>query len=191
MEKPLWRWTIGGEITPTIKQVFKYAVTCAKKIYKNEFDFVICHNNISSTKWLENLNIDLYDQEKYESTAKGSFLKICPPRLRKNCHEFIVDNDQIIYKKISEIDSFLQNKNEIIISEGAMRCYGIYDNEIPNIKINTGFIGLPPNYDFQKEIQKYIKKPKIEHSYFDEQGLITLVASKHNLKKIPIGKIKG
>jgi hypothetical protein len=88
---------------------------------------------------------------------------------------------------MNEIDQWLKG-NYCIISEGIGRNFGIYDKLIhPDLKICAGFFGLPPNFDFYKEILLHCKllKGKTLGSW-DEQGLVTSIATNNNHIVVPL-----
>lgn len=115
----------------------------------------------------------------YEYDGKkcgGTLWKVCPARMRMDAHEIIMDNDIVVLKKFDQIDEWLSQKSKTLILEEPIRFYGKYDGLFPEGEafLNSGFMGMPPGYDFGKEIDKYWKQNgSYENlSQADEQGLL-------------------
>ena len=202
MEKPIFRWIIGNNSLPRGLDVLSVSILNAKKIYKDEFDWFICYNTNDSDKLykIERLarkhQIKLYTQSwdqcpipeplqpdrsdglNDHASAGGSMWKYCPARIKENVHEIICDNDIVLVKRVDEIDQFLTQK-KVLLTQDANSFLGRYEDFQESEKTyNSGFIGLPPNYDFaQKIFQMWDKTQYSDLSYADEQGLITLVLS--------------
>lgn len=200
--KPLARWTIG----PTSKcglEILKESLYSFSKIYP-DIDRIICYNQIEKPK-IKNGNFyeQKYNELGYPLTPgeknptelgrvlggmAGSGWKLTPARLRISSHELWIDNDIIIHKKIPEIDAWIQS-NKCLISEGLGRHYGeiFYSMIQENLKICAGFFGLPPFFDFNKQIMKYVKflNGKTLGSY-DEQGLVTTVITNNDYIVVPL-----
>ena len=66
--------------------------------YGNNFDYVLCHNNISSKDMdlLSNLGVELFNQEVnanyFNGSPKSSIWKICPPSCRSRLNRYRVFN---------------------------------------------------------------------------------------------------
>ena len=104
------------------------------------------------------------------------FWKLYPARIRKECHEIIIDNDILIYKLPKKIINFL-NSNHIILTESHKRSYsGVLKNIIPyEFNINSGIIGLPPNYDFENDIKvKFTPESKLSIINYLKYDLLLL-----------------
>lgn len=173
------RWTIG----PVSKwgfEILNESVRCFKKNYPEVRRFV-CFNNISKDKLnkLSNLDVELINQNDYANSLsfppKGPAWPLYPPRLFINEHEMFVDNDVVIYNRVSEIDQFLVSNEMSFFSEGTKRRYGNYDYLIPQgLKINSGLFGLCPNFDFASKIELLLKsniKDYHDHHH-DFQGIV-------------------
>jgi hypothetical protein len=110
----------------------------------------------------------------------GTLWKVTPSRLRMDSHEIIMDNDVILLKKFPQIDEFL-NSDKVMLLEEPIRFYGRYVDLLPQEApfFNSGFIGLPPMYDFGKDIYDHWKaNGELSHlSHADEQGLLTYALS--------------
>ena len=209
--KPIFRWTIGSNILPNGYILLKHSIREALRVYgKDKFQWYVCHN-VEPENYLkllsitENTPVQLYKQtwkempfpeekpkkHKEEDLKKnkeisGSIWKICPPRLSLNVHEIVLDNDVIIVKKIEEIESFLNSK-KTLVGEDCSRFYEKYDKFIDQNKTyNSGIYGLPPNYDFSKELYNtWNNCGKItNHNYGDEQGLVICTLTKHDFLSI-------
>jgi hypothetical protein len=97
-------------------------------------------------------------------------------------HEIIMDNDIVILKKIPQIEEFL-NSDKVLILEEPIKFYGRFTDQFPSEApfLNSGFMGLPPGYDFGGEIrktwEKYGKLGTISQA--DEQGLLMLTLNQN------------
>lgn len=181
--RPLWRWTIG-EVSPLGWAIFSESLRLAPKIYP-EFDFVICHNQLSARRraQLEEFGLPMLEQtegmtvvgHRDVSTCKDFAWKIIPPRLRIDSHELWVDNDLIIRDRIPAIEFWL-TKRTGIVSRGFSSLYGRFADRIgPSVDCCAGFFGLPPHFDFRAKIIELCEgQPLLE---FDEQGLVVYVVS--------------
>ena len=195
MNKPIIRWTIGHVIKSGY-EILDHSIKSIRKLYSNQFEYYVCYNdtdekeieklkkihkiNFIKQKW-EDCPIDGIDlPEKVEEITKqklnGSFWKICPPRLSKDTHEIILDNDLIFLKKPKIIEEFLSANNKNLIIKDSNIYLGSYKDLFINEKqgYNSGFIGLHPGYDFEKDIVKNYKinKNKKNLKYGEEQGLL-------------------
>lgn len=112
----------------------------------------------------------------------GTLWKVCPPRVRMESHEIVMDNDVILLKRFPQIDEFLAATAKVMILEEPVRFYGRFDEAIstesPNM--NSGFMGFYPGYNFGSEILKsWHEKGRYQHlSQGDEQGLLMYTLSK-------------
>lgn len=198
MKKPLFRWIIGDSNSNGLC-VFSHAIKNIIRLYKNNFDFLICSNAINLNckdeikKIAQKFNIEIYEQSWFDFPLnkntiletpigrQGSFWKICPPRLRIDSHEIICDNDIIIINPINAIFEFLQKDKILMMKEDAF-CVGKYfpifkENE----NYNSGLYGLPPHYNFNEDLKTTWEKNSRHHNLIwrDEQGLVTGTLKKH------------
>ena len=178
--KPIIRWTIG----PVSEDGFKclnFSVFQFRKLYKDYFRYVICHNGLSDGQKKLLPDVELVDQSMFISSLPvfpcGPAWKLYPPRLSIESHEIIIDNDVVIYKKPEAIAEFLKEKDMFVVTEAFKRSYsGIYQKDIPeNFNINSGLVCLPPNFDYRKELLK--NEFKKWENHFDEQTLVAKVLS--------------
>lgn len=193
--KPLIRWTIGPVSTSGF-EVLEASVSKIKDLYGNLFDYVICYNQINPTR-LKLLGVELFEQKENSLPIKPYSVawKLYPPRLRLDSHEIIIDNDIILFKKLEEIDLFLES-NKALIYEGLNRKFTLGRYKLPiGVVINSGIYGLPPGFDFEKKVRAKLlgdwEKCRDRESTFDEQGLVAsiLYYEDHILisqKKVPI-----
>ena len=205
MQKPLLRWVIG-DVHDLGFHVLKKSVKRFLDLYGNEFDYLICYNNLpkSRVEELSSIGIDIYDQTEegkklfppisdFENTLSGGAIwKICPPRLRKESHEIVLDNDIILRNRHECISNFLNSDSLFLVTEALDRLFGKFDSYVPEgIKLNTGFYGLPPNYDFKEKIEKLIFKSQIKswESHWDKQGLVAACIVKENYEVISLDDI--
>ena len=176
--KPLIRWTIGPCREEGIKSLF-YSVRSFIELYP-DFEYVICYNQIEEECLLSVKKLDerirLINQNDYLNSFPikpqleyQTYWKLYPPRLDITKHEINIDNDIIIFKKIKEIDCFL-NEDAVLLYQGLHGLYGSYENSVPTgIRINSGIYGMPPNFIFKQNM------PKLQHNWqdkFDEQGIV-------------------
>jgi len=197
--KPLWRWTIGYrnfdgfETQSRAFEMLKLSVKMALRIYKDEFDYVICYNNLSDEriKWIEQLGVPILHQGEYQQIH--TFWKFVPSRLRIKSHELFVDNDLILEKRIPQLDEFLQDQTSFLITEGRNRCYGLFLNRIPsNLQLNAGFLGIPPNVKIGNLIQEKLNEVGVNMTCTrprDEQGLLAHIVSSRKFIKIPLSEV--
>ena len=174
-----------------------------KALGMDSWDWAICYNGLSKDEVkqlsdvIDNRPIKLIPQNwitcpvinncqsprradgSYEYDGKrcgGTMWKVSPPRMRMDAHEIVVDNDIVLLKKFPQIDEWLAQTKKTLILEEPIRFYGRYDSLFPSDQpfMNSGFMGMPPGYDFGAEILKYWK---LHGSYedltqADEQGLL-------------------
>ena len=180
--RPLWRWTIG-EVSEVGWEIFSESVRQAVKVYP-EFDFVICHNNLSLEEviFLKKWGVPLHSQKfeypfQYcEKNQTDYSWKLVPPRLRMDAHELWVDNDLVIRDRIPEIDQWLVSQTTMIsASKEVISRYGRFTDSIdPWIKCCAGFFGLPPGFDLEARINELCMEPLVN---YDEQGLVTKIVT--------------
>ena len=148
-----------------------------KSLYKDTFDLFVCHSG-DNAKDLKLSGVFLFDQRKeidcLSIKPESTSWKLYPPRLRIGSHEIFIDNDVVVYKRHPVIEHFLSNDDVFFCTEAAYRMYGKYDHSVKSdVKLNTGFFGLPPNFDFKKSITEKIKGDW--ETWFDEQGLVSSI----------------
>lgn len=153
-----------------------------KKLYP-EFDLIVCYNEISKERLPKDIEFFFQTHDCCSIPVKPKSInawKLFPPRLRIDSHEIFIDNDMIICGRIPQITEFLSAKRPF--------CYGNYDERPfpygsfaklftktsgPQFKLNSGIFGLPPGYDFEKDLVYNIERSQLsEWGYFDEQGLV-------------------
>jgi hypothetical protein len=184
--KTLARWTIT-RVSQDGFDCLAHSIDLVRKIYSNEWDCVICHNelNDSQLQFLERVGVPMIAQENFSNSLpispSGNGWKLYPPRLRKTAYEIFVDNDLVISKRHHIIAEAIKT-NKPIMCEALERAFGRYDGMVPlGKKLNSGLIGLPPMFDFQAKLTKLISFRWIDHidtkwndvrGHFDEQGLV-------------------
>lgn len=196
-QKPLVRWVVG-ECDKLGYDLLYESIINFKKIYKNIFLYCICYNSIEHHNKLKK-SFELVDfvlnQRKFKNNLildptliNGPHWKLYPPRIFKHQHEIILDNDIIIYKKIKQIEEFLATKNTFITTKAIKRSYNKkYESQIvEGFDINTGLVGLPPNFDYEKEIKNILKNIDEKwHNHVDEQTLVAFVLQQQKTIVIP------
>lgn len=216
MSKPLFRWTVGSCLQQGLDILVESIKKTTEAFGIENFDWVICHNGLTNQdldflkKAISDKPIQLYSQNwatlpvddtcqsprrkdgSYEwngNRCGGTMWKVCPPRMRMESHEIVMDNDIVLLKKFPQIDEFLSSKEKVLILEEPIRFYGRYDHLFggKNTFLNSGFMGFPPEYDFGAEIYntwvQYGKHTNISQA--DEQGLLM-----YTLDKMPSVRIK-
>ncbi len=189
--KPILRWTIGP-VDKAGFQVLAYSVKLAKRIYK-EFDFYICHNGLSKPqlKILDKLEINLIYQQGsgLSCVPYGVAWKLYPPRLDISRHEIFIDNDLVLFRPLEEVDWFLAGDKRFIATEGLIRLFGTKDWLVPRgVKINSGFFGIPPYFDFGNAIDN-INELDCWSDRYNEQGVVATIVCRHEHRIIPIKKV--
>lgn len=167
-----------SEVSDQGLNLLYYSVNKAKTLFPN-FRLVVMFNGSENyyNKLRNALSIEVIKQNPEWAPilpTKGMW-KICPPRLDINCHELIVDNDIVFLKRLKEIDQFLLSDRPLV-AEDKIRYYGKLDHIHWDKNLNSGLIGLPPKFDFSKEIinlYKSLNNPVLD--YPEEQALLTRV----------------
>jgi hypothetical protein len=202
MSKPLFRFTVG----PCLKQGLEILIESIKRTTTafgiDRFDWCICHNGLSEEELQfvqkgVNRPMLLFPQDwgmcpvqDHVQTPKredgsfnydgnrcgGTMWKVCPPRMRMESHEIIMDNDIVVLRKFKQIDEWLSQTEKVLVLEENIRFYGRYDRlHGPAPFLNSGLIGLPPGYDFGHAISTVWASNGhyTNLSQSDEQGLLT------------------
>lgn len=218
MTKPLFRWTVGPCLPQGLDVLGESIQKTTAALGIDTFDWMICHNGLEQEQvdtikgHVGDLPIVLFEQN-WEMAATpddedwanprrsngsfewngnkcgGTMWKVCPPRMRMETHEIVMDNDIILLHKFPQIDYFLKMPNMALILEEPIRFYGRFDAVFPDSGpfLNSGFMGFPPGYDYGQEIMRVWK----EHgelknlSQADEQGLLT-----YTLSRLPSVRVK-
>jgi hypothetical protein len=127
--------------------------------------------------------------ESYPWPHRGSFWKLCPPRVSDG-YEIVCDNDAIIRKCPTEIEKFMGGSVPFI-SGDYIFAFGRYRGHIGK-PLNSGLYGLPPGWKFQDSLVDSWRLAGSEDSlrpYSDEQGLISMTITKSDHIEIPPHKI--
>tara|TARA_Y100000034_G_C6902941_1_gene418082 strand:+ start:3173 stop:3901 length:729 start_codon:yes stop_codon:yes gene_type:complete len=197
-KKPIIRWTIGGNVSESGLQAQVESVRLVRKLYGDQFNLFICHNGLSSRgkRTIRKLNVTLVEQTEYADSlppkpGKAGWV-MYPPRLSLDTHEIFLDNDLILTDRLPQIDSFLKSDNKILVTQGCKRAYGPFGHMIPKrVKLNTGFMALPPGYDFAAKLRRTIKKARLRRwsGHHDSQGILVAALIKEKPEIIPISDI--
>ena len=174
----------------------KLSVKLFKKIYKDTFDYYVCHNNTNTEQLFElkKMEVILIDQTMFQldllSAPYDTSWKLYPPRLNIEGHEIFIDNDLIIYKPIKEIDLLLK-EDIFFCSEAHIRCYGQFDKIIKSrINLNTGFFGITPYYDLGTKINNLLKENNIKwRDHCDEEGALAYLFFQEKFNTIPMQEL--
>jgi len=194
--KPLIRWT-AGSMSPEGSHCLIHSIKKWTSIYKEAFDKVVCFNGECPTEFsseLSSMGVKCVNQMDYVDSLSydpyDTFWKFCPPRMQLNSHEIIIDNDLVIYKKLPEIDNFI-NSDHVMVSAAHRHFYGQFEDVLdPGILANTGLIGLPPGFDLGERLKMAFKLyPFLKlKKHCDDQGAF-ICATKDRLKIIPMNHI--
>ena len=197
MPKPLLRYVVGPVTQAGIRSVAISAQNMLR-LYP-EFDIILCTNQCEPHPTLKALGLPIIDQSPY--TVSSPFpptpgfhvhWKLSPPRFRLDAHEVIMDNDIIIDCRIDELDAFLEQEHACLIYQGLHRLFGQFHDLVDgDLRVNSGIIGLPPQYDFQSELSATARLAKIQawSDPFDEQGLVAATLSKRPYIMIPMTRV--
>lgn len=175
------------------------AVSEFRRVYKDEFTYAICYNDMPHHKVraLRNFGIPVINKADYVHELpfkpSGPLWTLIPTRLNPLGYEICMDNDIIIYDRLPQIDEWL--KQDAVIYTLSFHIddkpcnYAQFDRFVKKGRcINTGFFGLPPKVDLRKHIHDLIKKIgqfKPHHHSF--QGIVAALLS-HYPKQIQINK---
>lgn len=214
MAKPLWHWTVGPCIQQGFDVLAESINRTTRALGVDDWDWVVCHNGINREelqfiqKAIGTRPIQLLNQcwatcpisdncqsprrkdgtfEWNGTRCGGSLWKVCPPRLRMETHEVVMDNDIVLLKKPPQIDEFLK-ANKALILEEPIRFYGRYDCLFgPDAFLNSGLMGFPPDFDYGAMIMSMWEKHGryMNLTQADEQGLLT-----YSLNQMPNIRIR-
>lgn len=162
------------------------------RLFGDVFDRIVCFNGELPDELL-GLNVEFIDQSKHldslPCTPCDTFWKFFPPRIRRESHELILDNDVVIYKS-NLIERFLRSE-ELMVSQSHKHFYGRFHSVLePGILVNTGFIGLPPGYDLQQKLSMVLKLYPFLYltDHCDDQGAF-ICACRKQLKLVPMEEL--
>jgi hypothetical protein len=191
----LFRWTCGNTTVAGLETLAR-SVKLAKKAFDGyPVEYAVCYNNLTElqVEQLQKLDVPLVRQEpthllrpyldagtdqRNRHKTGGSLWKICPPRLAPDKHEIVCDNDVLIHS-IDQIKPFLDGDCTMFARTG-VRYYGTYAHLISEGAYNSGLIGMPPGFDFQKEIVDIIyDNPVAKFTYGEEQALVIAALLKY------------
>ncbi len=220
MSKPLFRFTVGSCIQQGLDILAESICRTLPALGQDRFDWMICYNGLSSENlaFLEekigDLPITLYEQQwhdcpiddyaqsprrpdgSYEWNGNhcgGTLWKVCPPRMRMESHEIVMDNDIVLLRAFPQIEQFLADVKVLILEE-PIRFYGRYNEcfMAGGPYLNSGFMGFPPGYDFGAAIRKnweeYGRHTGLSQA--DEQGLLMYTLSLEKSHRIKPTQMK-
>lgn len=197
--RPLVRWTVGNTNKLGMDCLGR-SVRAWRRLYREQFDMAICHNNMTERQLAEllKLDVELIDQHGFTDRLtlkpprrRNPCWKLYPPRLRPDAHEIIIDNDVLLRRHLPAVEELLV-RNQMFVTEGIFRSYGQFEAVVPdNIKINTGMYGLPPGYDLGGKVNGVLKSGLIQkwEGHLDEQGLLASVFAKDGAKMARLSDI--
>jgi hypothetical protein len=203
-----------GNCTDQGIEILSESVRRAVQIYEDKFNWCICHNNLKPKQLVdlvalaEHFGIRMVKQSSRQlpisqssmgspksgsefdwdgSRVGGTLWKLCPARETFDVHEIIMDNDVVLTEALPEIDEFLASSDKCLILQDNVKFYGLFSNYVESeVALNTGLIGLPPNYYFADDIGEMFYQVQSQNSghdfdclsQADEQGMIAAVISK-------------
>lgn len=189
MARPLVRWTVG-DCNEDGLAVLAESLWRARLAFGADFDYLVCSNAQQFRSQVIEL-ASAYDIEVIEPSwgdyplpphtcppgprgRLGSFWKMCPPRVRLDAHEIILDNDVIIRRLPQAIDAFLSGNRPLMATEPCLPYSKYYRFAPPDPSLNSGVIGLPPGLDFGAELLRTWRACDAMAPLLspDEQGLI-------------------
>jgi len=206
--KPLLRWTVGPCIQQGLDILEESIKRTTEALGLDNWDWAVCYNGLTKDQvafikkaigsrpihlivqdWAncpipDNMQTPRRRDGSFEMNGNrcgGTLWKVCPPRLRQESHEIVMDNDIILLKKFPQIDEFLASTDKALILEEPVRFYGRYDclfpEDAPNL--NSGFMGFPPKYDYAEALYKAWtdRGSYTQLTQSDEQGLLTYTLS--------------
>jgi hypothetical protein len=199
MEQPIARWTVGHNSNDAL-QVLSLSIKKFRRLYGQKFKIIVAYNNVP----IESLSAIPYDEIIDQQVVQHDICipapqeaigapawKFYPPRINLNSHELLIDNDLVIYKKLPAIDRFLEAADQFLITTAYERSYSGLESAIkPNFNINSGLVGLPPCFDYSKEINAAIENGtnNWDH-YFDEQSIVAYILQSKKIEIIPFEDI--
>lgn len=216
MAKPLFRFTVGNCLQQGLDILAESIHRTTKALGADDWDWAVCYNGINrddlaflqkaigdrpvqliSQSWAtcpvnDNMQTPRRKDGSFEwngTRCGGTMWKVCPPRMRMESHEIVMDNDIVLLKKFPQIDEFLAATDKALILEEPIRFYGRYDCLFGTAAtfLNSGFMGYPPGYDFGTAIMANWEKHGgyTNLTQADEQGLLT-----YTLNQIPSVRVK-
>lgn len=222
MGKPLWRWTVGNCLKQGLEILAESIKRTTAALGVNNWDWIVCYNGLTlnNLEFLQSsigqLPVQFVGQnwatcpvpdncqtprrrdgsfEWNGNKCGGTMWKVCPARMRMETHEIVMDNDVVLLRKFPQIDEFLAHTDKVLLLEEPIRFYGRYDCLFPADPpfFNSGFMGLPPGFDFATLIHETWKKHGgYENlSQADEQGLLTYTLSRYpNVRVSPLQMVE-
>jgi hypothetical protein len=194
--KPIARWTIGGNSSIDGFLCLTKSVLTWKKVYHDEFDLYICHNNLSSQQLsdISLLGTKLIRQDDCTDSLSippftGPEWKLYPPRISLKTEEIFIDNDLIIYARLPMLDECIETQG--FVASSAVNCsHGSFNHLSIRVPVNTGFMCFPRQYDFGKAIEDFFTTHSVERweRFCDEQGMVSCLL-KDKVQLIPMSVI--
>ena len=192
--KPIIRWNIGIHSALAI-EALKYSVRSIRKLYGKEFHLVIAYNNLNeeelhSIQVDEFINQSNFIKEHFIPPNNSCEWKLYPSRTNLQSHEIMIDNDLVIYKRMAQIEKFINSDCLFLATQALRRNYSLLDSLIKqDFNICSGFIGIPPKFDYKTELNQVIEKLNSWNGFFDEQSVVAYVLQSKNVEIIPLKEI--
>lgn len=208
MSKPLFRFTVGNCLQQGLDILAESIKRTTDALGIDNWDWMICYNGLNREEYqflktaIGDKPIELVSQswatcpvddncqtprrkdgsfEYNGNKCGGTMWKVCPPRMRIDVHEIVMDNDIVLLRKFPQIEEWLRTTDKALILEEPIRFYGRYDCLFgtPAKYMNSGFMGFCPGYDFGAAIyQNWAKYGKYTNlTQADEQGLLVYTLS--------------
>lgn len=214
--RPLLRWTVGNCLQQGLDILSESINRTTRALGLDSWDWALCYNGLNKDQvqflqksigdrpiqlvaqnWADcPINDNCQSPRRKDGSFEwngnhcgGTLWKVCPARMRPEAHEIVLDNDIVLLRKFPQIDEWLAQTEKALILEEPIRFYGRYDCLFPaeGPFLNSGFMGLPPAFDFGAAIAKNWEQygSYLNLSQADEQGLLT-----YTLSRLPSLRIK-
>lgn len=180
-------------MSPPGLRCLEHSISKWIEVYGDYAERYICVNGVCTSRFCH-LDATCIDQTQHVDTLPwephDTFWKFCPPRLRKESHEVIIDNDLVIYGRSPALEDFWTG-DHVIATAAHRACYGQFETLLkPGWLVNTGLVGFPPGFDFGSMLHKMARiYPFLKLSnHCDDQGAF-IYLTKDLLRIIPLEEI--
>lgn len=195
--KHIVRWTVHPGVATSGLECLALSINCFRLIYGDQFEYYICTNSLFSKLESYAQGVTIIDQSKHAKDLplppKFTAWKYYPPRLNREVHELVLDNDVVLYARPPSIDQFLDG-NYLLALQGNTRHFGQFDSvSLTDLKVNTGIMGYPPGYDLQARMAEFLRlycNSKGWSSVTDDQGALAGLMTTYPSQLIPLSEVR-
>lgn len=175
--KIIFRWTCGN-LSGYGLECLRISLRQVKKLFPGA-PRVVCYNGDGR------LDVDCEDIVYQQGDWVGPAWKLATPRLLMDGFEVYIDSDVVFLEKIP---LELWQPSWGFISWDRFAAYGNYGTYLPqDYCVNSGLFGLPPGFEFDELVQKYLPREwkfvqiaeENKKHCLDEQGLVAYVFYKY------------